>query len=352
MFCTVGLNTLPFEPVRGQVIYSEGRYNPVVNAFIERNYDRLRDYFAKRKLDFCYIPRIQKELSDNSAIKDYYSPYKKKAVLSKPLGNDLVLRYMTRPENKEKVPPVLLFYSDFAVGDDCEDIFQLRGAIIEVPKGEVDDTTIDEILSREFQEAAREINGQFFSIHFMKVRSDYAEEQKQPSSDKEFDYEAKKLISEIEERIEKLHQKGINSEILNRILRSSNKLSRMFIGRDFHIQLPDYDMEIKMPPLPKAIYILFLRHPEGIQFKFLPDYRPELSEIYEQLRHGALSERERQSVIDVTDPLKNSINEKCARIREAFVSKFDERLACRYYIDGKRGEPKKVSLPQELIKWE
>jgi hypothetical protein len=54
----------------------------------------------------------------------------------------------------------------------------------------------------------------------------------------------------------------------------------------------------------------------------------------------------------VTNPLSNSINEKCARIREAFVGQFDEHFAKNYYIDGKRGEPKKISLPRELVKWE
>ena len=59
-----------------------------------------------------------------------------------------------------------------------------------------------------------------------------------------------------------------------------------------------------------------------------------------------------KSIEDVTNPLSNSINEKCARIREAFVSKFDEHLARFYYVDGERGEAKKIALPRNLIKWE
>lgn len=40
------------------------------------------------------------------------------------------------------------------------------------------------------------------------------------------------------------------------------------------ILLPDYgDREIKMTPLAKAVYLLFLRHPMGIKFKCLPDHR-------------------------------------------------------------------------------
>ena len=59
-----------------------------------------------------------------------------------------------------------------------------------------------------------------------------------------------------------------------------------------------------------------------------------------------------QSIEDVTNPLVNSINEKCARIRGAFVVQFDDRMARNYYIDGRRGEAKKIALPRELVVWE
>ena len=128
-------------------------------------------------------------------------------------------------------------------------------------------------------------------------------------------------------------------------------LSRVHITRDFRIYLGDYfDTEIVMKPLPKAVYFLFLRHPEGIPFKFLPDYQQELTNIYNRLK--PCSEATLRSIEAVTDPTNNSINEKCARIREAFVAKFDEHLAEKYFITGKRGEPKGVRLPRELVNWD
>jgi len=91
---------------------------------------------------------------------------------------------------------------------------------------------------------------------------------------------------------------------------------------------------------------------EKIIFKDLPSYRKELAEIYGKLRPGGLTERALQSIEDVTNPLLNSINEKCARIRGAFVGQFDDHMARHYYIDGRRGEAKKISLPRELVVWE
>ena len=50
--------------------------------------------------------------------------------------------------------------------------------------------------------------------------------------------------------------------------------------------------------------------------------------------------------------MDNSINEKCARIREAFTQHFSSDLAKFYTIEGERGEAKKIALPRELIIYE
>ena len=95
-----------------------------------------------------------------------------------------------------------------------------------------------------------------------------------------------------------------------------------------------------LEPINKAVFLLFLKHPEGIVFKHLPDYRKELADIYQMIKPLGLNDRALQSIEDVTNPLLNSINEKCARIRGAFVGQFDDHMAKYYYIDGARGEAK------------
>jgi hypothetical protein len=107
-----------------------------------------------------------------------------------------------------------------------------------------------------------------------------------------------------------------------------------------------------MEPLVKAVYLLFLKHPEGIIFKNLPDYRKELTFLYDKVRPWGLTERTLQSIEDVTNPTLNSINEKCARIKKAFLSVMDADLAEHYYIKGTRGEPKGIDLPRDLVVWE
>ena len=60
----------------------------------------------------------------------------------------------------------------------------------------------------------------------------------------------------------------------------------------------------------------------------------------------------RRSIDDVTDPTRNSINEKCSRIKQAFLREFDDSIARNYYITGGRGEPKKILLPRDMVTWE
>lgn len=128
--------------------------------------------------------------------------------------------------------------------------------------------------------------------------------------------------------------------------------SKLTITNDWRIILKETNKEIVMEPIVKAVYVLFLKHPEGIAFKSLPDYRQELLEIYKEIKGGRMGELAKKSVNDVTDPLNNSINEKCSRIRAAFLKEMDDLVGKHYYITGKSGEKKGVALPQDMIIWE
>ena len=161
------------------------------------------------------------------------------------------------------------------------------------------------------------------------------------------------LLDEMREKVRKLKSYGLEDSEIEAVLYDNELLPKLIITKDYKIVVEGKtSREIMMEPLMKAVYILFLRHPEGIVFKHLPDYRDELTSIYKKLRPQGLNKRSLQSIEDVTNPMLNSINEKCARIRSAFVKEFNERLAINYYITGERGMPKKILLPRELVIWE
>ena len=59
-----------------------------------------------------------------------------------------------------------------------------------------------------------------------------------------------------------------------------------------------------------------------------------------------------RSIEDVTDPTKNSINEKCARIREAFYKEFRSDIAEFYCINGRCYKPKTIELERSKVEFE
>ena len=133
-------------------------------------------------------------------------------------------------------------------------------------------------------------------------------------------------------------------------MKNRSKLSRLTLTPDYRILLPDYgDVEVEMEPIIKAVYILFLQHQEGIAFKELPDHRQELKEIYSQIKGKPLTEREKASIEDLTNPYSNSINEKCSRIRAAFLKVVSEPLVDSYCIKGESGGRKRILLPAHLL---
>lgn len=165
-------------------------------------------------------------------------------------------------------------------------------------------------------------------------------------------YNCSVLLDEVRERLQILRQSGMSETRIASLLHVEQPIQKLVVSKNYRLLIGEERKEIHMEPLVKAVYLLFLKHPEGILFKHLPDYRKELTDIYVKLKPYGLSDRVVQSIEDVTNPVLNSINEKCARIRGAFLGQFDNHLAKHYYIDGNRGEAKKIALPRDLVVWE
>ncbi len=160
------------------------------------------------------------------------------------------------------------------------------------------------------------------------------------------------LLEELKEKMKILKKSGMTEEEIISQLFCCYPLPQLVITRKYKLLLGDEQKEVRMEPLVKSVYILFLRHPEGIIFKDLPNYRDELTNIYNKVRPMGLTDRALHSIEDVTNPLLNSINEKCARIRKVFVTMLDSSIAEQYYIKGTRGQAKRIALPRDLVVWE
>ena len=118
-----------------------------------------------------------------------------------------------------------------------------------------------------------------------------------------------------------------------RIEAAKGQLSRLVITKDYRFVLADYDnREVELQPVHKAVYLLFLAHPEGIEFKRLADYREELTRYYMATAKMMDKEKIIEGVDHLVNPLDNAINEKCSRIKKAFLELMDEYRASYYII--------------------
>ena len=172
-------------------------------------------------------------------------------------------------------------------------------------------------------------------------------------SDLHFQSEMESATEEAEEMIKNLLLNGCPPEMILSWVKQSVKLSRLKITRQFKIILTDYDnKEIKMGPLPKTVFLFYLRHPEGVMFSHLQDHRDELSMIYEHVSTNDDPEKMRESIKRIIDPLDNSISEKCAAVKKAFILNIADHIASNYYISGVQGEKKSIPLDRTLVEWE
>lgn len=160
------------------------------------------------------------------------------------------------------------------------------------------------------------------------------------------------LLNEVKENVRKLKAYGVEDAEIVAAMNEEELFPQLIVTEDYKVVLAsEKPVEVEMEPLVKAIYLLFLSHPEGIIIKCLPDYRKELTNIYLLLRPHGLTDRVKKSIIDVTNPTHNSINEKCTRIRKIFASLLPRSVARYYSISGKRGEAKKIDLVRANVIW-
>lgn len=160
------------------------------------------------------------------------------------------------------------------------------------------------------------------------------------------------LLDEVKEKVRKLKAYGVEDAEIVAAMNEEVLFPQLIVTEDYKVVLDEErPIEVEMEPLVKAIYLLFLSHPEGIVLKCLPDYQTELTSIYLLLRPTGMTKRVEKSIKDITNPTLNSINEKCARIRKIFSALLPISVARYYAISGKRGEPKKIDLVRANVIW-
>lgn len=163
------------------------------------------------------------------------------------------------------------------------------------------------------------------------------------------DFNPEDVAREISQGVQQLRLAGrydlllraLGSRLLEelKIEQAKAQLSPLVITADYRFFLPLYNCEVELSPVHKAVYMLFLNHPDGIELKRLIDYKEELYCLYKKTANRMDLSKIEDSVERLTNPLDNAINEKCSRIKKAFLDIMDEYVASYYIISSHIRQP-------------
>jgi len=134
-------------------------------------------------------------------------------------------------------------------------------------------------------------------------------------------------------------------------LQTSLEPSRLYIDRMYNIRLEAADgITLPLRPLVKALFILFLKHPEGIRLKERARFEPELADIYSVILPNAdpgCCERRIRRMMDIAD---NSFSEKTS-VLNARLDEFFRETAGSYKVQGYNGHPRRIPLDPLMVVW-
>ena len=332
---------ISFEPDEHEIIFYTPTPAQELEKLINENLEEIRGIFGARHYGFFFLPYFNQSFSIEEGVNqlEYFNPRKVESI--------------TRPSE-------LLSYSDIQTALCIPD--KVDAPCFIRCKRAYDDPVIFSFVKIEISEDKDIISAvkEYFNnvgdgrLYHLASDDEIRASLEGLSADDRFDEDVYLIGKEIRERIDQLRAKGLSSVAIKKLIGDdSDKPGKLLIDRHNKLILTDYgNKEIKLSPIHKAVFFLFLRHPEGIYFKDLGNYRDELSKIYNEITGREDVAAIEESIDKLTDPFDNSINEKCARIKNAFVSEFREEVAQWYFIDGSKGEKKSIKLPRELVTWE
>ncbi|MEO8765615.1 MAG: hypothetical protein ABI416_15050 [Ginsengibacter sp.] len=144
---------------------------------------------------------------------------------------------------------------------------------------------------------------------------------------------------------------GVRRRLLfHQDLKKEVRLSKLKITNQNKIILCDYgNMEIKLRPLEKTLYLFFLQHPGGVMLHDLVDHKDELRAIYSKISTSGLLAEIENRVNGLVDVTSNSTSEKISKIKAAFKTTIGKELSKHYIIKGENRCRKSISLDRGLV---
>ena len=370
----------PFHFDPDTYLYLENILNENLNQCIKRNLDKIDKVFKEYGFRFIYLPYWKPDrsyihltnLSDEQTIKvhrflDEVNTVEYTHLLCDALHID-----------KNEIDSGIFHFACYMYDDSLFRTEILQTRFTHFSMRDVTDETIEEFCRRYCEMIVDSRNrpiGCFSAVKLKRHLSHWEVQEMhghphEDYADYTFPNNMKDIAENIKKEIETLKEGGyfelllhtLGDETINELrnVKLNPSLSKIEITADYKLLLSDYGKEVKMTPMQKTLYIFYLRHPEGVAFKMLSAYYDELLAIYKVLSNREDLQKQQHSIRRLVDATDNAINEKCSRIKEAFLKVVDDFIAQNYYLCLKKENYqdegvhctnllKRITLPRELV---
>ena len=160
--------------------------------------------------------------------------------------------------------------------------------------------------------------------------------------------EASELVALLEKVQERLKQLGRDAESLTE--RASPVVLYIDKNYNLHMAAPGGPV-LPLRPLVKTLFILFLRHPEGIVLKQRGRYRQELEEIYAVISPNTAQEDIQARIGRLVNLQDNSFSEKASVLNARLDELLPKGVSEEYKIQGYNGHPRRIPLNPLMVNW-
>ena len=151
------------------------------------------------------------------------------------------------------------------------------------------------------------------------------------------DEDAASIVAQIKTLLRQLKRKGATDKEIDSLLADEEKPGRAYVDSTGMLVLPDAgDVKIKLTPMERTLYILFLRYPDGINADELWRYWDELCNIYGSQMVYDDKDLIEDAVEGICDEEKVTWYTNVSRIKRKITDKLGRRAAEQYII--RRGD--------------
>ena len=325
-------------------------------------YSQICQDFQRMGYNFIYFPRLSEELTQE-VVNHLYPAYDGIPVRNISLKSNLMLEFLSQ-YNDYYMGPSLLFSlapPHSIHGDDDEKEFWFPALVIEdlsqcylvnsltplldqiifekenweeLELEAMDEDRIIRDLSRnnlhldEYYDCFVEEDDDFFG-----------DEKEMKKIANQSNKKAKKLIEDIHGKIDELNQFDKDYSIFSYCLRREphyyNLLSDIHVTAKCKVLFPGYKMELKLSPQFKAIYLMYLNHPEGISFNNIDEGKEELIQWLQWAKPSIDKQKATEYIEDKLEAKggREPITELICRTNAKVIEALGTSLARKYGIN-------------------